>query len=294
MPDRGWSNGFAYIAVAGAFALLSFFLMLGSSQESNQRNEAAAHKEAAPQESKQVEPPPVIGFAPPETRPQTYNEQSYADEADLIAQRWMAWAAAALLIVTTLGVLLVGITVWQTRGVLAEAKNATTAANDTVKITREIAYGQLRPYVGLQGIECVMSPGGFQLQPRWKNFGQTPTVNALCMLGWAELPQEPDATFAYPDKLKDPTRLELPPGHHIPIFGPNIPNLELDRLSRNKIKLYVWGWIEYGDNMSPHARHRTEFCQAFAIKGARDSWQIMGVGPHNGADTECLKKPHTK
>ncbi|WP_162786517.1 DUF2160 domain-containing protein [Hyphomonas sp. CACIAM 19H1] len=94
-----------------------------------------------------MKPPVVIGLAPPETSPKTYNPEQYGDQADLIAQRWMAWSAVALLIVTTIGVILVGITVWQTRSVLFEARRTADAASDTLAATRTIGDRQLRPYI---------------------------------------------------------------------------------------------------------------------------------------------------
>lgn len=128
MSDGRGGTGPAYFAIAAILLLFAVTALLRSSQEADQRYQPRPHHDATAQESAQVKPPVVIGLAPPETSPKTYDPQQYGEQADLIAQRWMAWSAVALLIVTTIGVILVAITVWQTRGVLNEAKRTTEAA----------------------------------------------------------------------------------------------------------------------------------------------------------------------
>ena len=103
----------------------------------------------------------------------------------------------------------------------------------------------------------------------------------------------PDVDFVYSDRFETPTRLQLPPGHKIPTFGPTLSNAVEIELGANSGKFYLWGWLEYSDSMAPNVRHRTEFCHAYTIDQMRQNWKIIEVGPHNGADTECLKKPHT-
>lgn len=141
---------------AGVSLLLLVAVVSGPGPNQNRGPETGHSNNAAANERAEVKPPPVIGITPPETRPQTNDEDDYAEQADLIAQRWMAWSAAWLLLVTSLGVGLVGITVWQTRGVLKEAKETTKAANRTVDETRRIGEAQVRAYLTFED-------GAFQL-----------------------------------------------------------------------------------------------------------------------------------
>lgn len=287
-------NGSFRIALV-AIAVGAMFVGAGLANQNNQTcsGEPGSRTQDQPSIQCPAVAPAIYAVAQaPQPKPDPERDE-WRYEKDLQAQRnmahwafWMVWVSLAGVGVGAVGIIYLAMT-------YNEARSATNAANETVRITRDIGYGQLRPYVGLRGIECVASIGGFQLQPHWKNFGQTPAVNAKCMIGWGELSAPPDENFAYPDRKKVPTRLELPPGHHIPIEGPNIPNSDLDRLTRTKGKFYIWGWVEYSDGMDPKVRHRTEFCQAFTVQGPRENWKILGVGPHNGSDAECLKKPHT-
>lgn len=289
MPEQDGKNGPAFLVIAGVVVLLLASVAIRTADLAAELDQPLPSIGTS-NGSMSTKSPPVIDLLPPETRVKTFDPETYAVQADLLAQRWMAWSGVAALIVTTMGVALVAITVWQTRGVLEEAKKATSAANDTVKITREIAYGQLRPYVGMQGIKCVSDQGGFQLQPVWKNFGQTPATNVRCMLGWAELSDEPGADYQYQCRGSQPTRFQLPPSHQVPVYGPYVPNSQIDHLISTQRKLFIWGWLEYGDTMDRLAQHRTEFCQALAVYGPRDNWKIVSVGPHNGSDGECLIK----
>lgn len=147
MADRSGGNGPVYFAVIALVALFLASALLRSSQEADQRYQPRPHHYAATEESAQVKPPVVMGLAPPESRPKTYDPEHYGEQANLIAQRWMAWTSAAMLFVTTIGVIFVGITVWQTRGVLSEARRTADAASDTLAATKIIGDRQLRPYI---------------------------------------------------------------------------------------------------------------------------------------------------
>ena len=218
----------------------------------------------------------------------TSHEQS-TEYYDLKAQQEMSKWALLMLVVTSVGVVFVALT-------LREARDATNAARSTIAVTRDASYHQLRPYVDLDEIEVVKDHIGWHIQPIWKNFGQTPAINALTMLGWQELREAPGHDFIYPDSTSDPTHQRLPPQHRVNVNGPLMENERVIRLGHSAqqgLFLYVWGWIEYSDALRPDDRHRTEFCSRFAVSLTRDRYVFSAIGPHNGAGPECLKKSHT-
>lgn len=181
MSDGRGSTRPAYFAIAAIVALLAIAGFLPSIQEADHHYQRSPNYNAATQESRQVKPPVVIGLAPPETRPKTHDPEQYGEQADLIAQRWMAWSAVAMLIVTTIGVIFVGITVWQTRGVLSEARRTTDAASDTLAATKSIGERQLRPYILYDSAENAYwtSTDGHQsgtVDISFRNCGQNPGI----------------------------------------------------------------------------------------------------------------------
>jgi hypothetical protein len=104
-----------------------------------------------------------------------------AEAYDLQAQQDMAKWALLMLIVTGVGVALIAMTVWQTRGVLREAKKTTSAANRTVDETKRIGDAQVRAYLGIGGFELVNYIKGAKPKIRFtiKNFGQTPALDVV-------------------------------------------------------------------------------------------------------------------
>lgn len=75
---------------------------------------------------------------------------------------------------TALATLLVWRTVIYTKGVLDEAKKATTAANRTVDETRRIGEAQVRAYLSITRAKCTIGEGKIEIPFRIKNNGQSP------------------------------------------------------------------------------------------------------------------------
>jgi hypothetical protein len=59
-----------------------------------------------------------------------------------------------------------------------------------------------------------------------------------------------------------------------------------------KIKIWVWGWVEYGDVFVDTPRHRTEFCAELSVNGLPGHQCFYGLrihSKHNAADHDCMK-----
>lgn len=288
-----FSSGWRYLL---GILCLAMLMSSGHAQEGKKQPELPANEQEAAPANLPVPLPIVVIESEEATLARLSAEEEARDreQRDILAQEgmdaatrrmakygfWQTWLIA-------LGTAALLYTLWLTR-------QANRAAQNAVDVTSKIGYGQLRPYVGLLGIDRKRNQNGSQLQPIWKNFGQTPAVNVQCMLGWDILDFVPDENFGYADRLPIPTKIQLPPGKQVELFGPELLNATEIQLGKTSGKLYLWGWIEYSDSMTPEVRHRTEFCNAFTIDEVRQNWKLIEVGPHNGADSECLKKPHTK
>jgi hypothetical protein len=204
-----------------------------------------------------------------------------------------AWLETAI---TGVGVLLVGLTLRQVKITADETKKAAKAAQDALDHARTSAQKELRAYVMFEelSIQWASDHSG-TVQCMWKNTGLTPTRRAIVQvnlrINQAPLPDD----FDWADIDDEPTgKIALGSGQQLPVFT-------VARLTRNSIlsgilKINVWGWIEYSDVFENTPRHRTEFaCELKVLGGNSVQPQYVweGVGPFNGADEDCYRKPTT-
>jgi len=118
------------------------------------------------------------------------HRQEERDKADLQAQEDMAfwakgmfWATCVTVIVTLVGLALIGRTLHHTKraanyasDMVDEAKAATKAARDAVDVTRQIGQAQVRAYVSCSGGTYKLSPENFECMPMLVNSGQSPAT----------------------------------------------------------------------------------------------------------------------
>jgi hypothetical protein len=168
------------------------------------------------------------------------------------------------------------------------------------------AERQLRAYVHLKNLEVrqIMDPWGVSgihretpiLFVTWENAGQTPTRNMTTNSNWASFETDIPGDFQFPD---DPLRAigllgprqtqELKPRQPLPIDI-------LSQAAERKIKIYVWGWVEYDDVFAGTPRHRTEFAAELTVHGLPGvvcHYTLQVYPKHNGADDDCMKPAQT-
>ncbi len=95
---------------------------------------------------------PVIGLLPPPIHPLIYENEQERSDADLLAQRWMAWSTVTMALVTLVGVALIAATLLETRGLLKQAKEATVAARKTNETAEVVAFNRNRPWVSFRDL----------------------------------------------------------------------------------------------------------------------------------------------
>jgi hypothetical protein len=80
----------------------------------------------------------------------------------------------------------------------------------------------------------------------------------------------------------------------------NMPLAILNEFPKKNLRLFGWGWAEYGDVFRPGVRSRAEY--AFEVVVTGDLWrapdekvkapfQFVVLDRHNGCDDECYRQP---
>jgi hypothetical protein len=135
----------------------------------------------------------------------------------------------------------------------------------------------------------------------WENTGASPTVNARSNINWMTFTQtEPmPSDYDFPDdKDRKPFTAVIGPKQTQELILTAIPPRTLQLVATRKLKLYVWGWIDYNDVFEDTPRRRTEFCSVVQLHGDPETTNcIMTLRTyprHNGADQSCEKKPKTE
>ena len=148
--------------------------------------------------------------------------------------------------------------------------------------------------------------GSWSFMPMVRNSGDTPTRHAVAEC-WFQIV---DASIGLPDNFDFPNK---PQGKFSKfLIGPNAmngidgPEISVEDLTDatdaiGKTKVYMWGWIEYNDVFENTERHRTEFCveikpvaNIFQVEQIKDEgipFYFLNHSQHNGADSDCMKKP---
>lgn len=108
-----------------------------------------------------------------------FQQQTYAHE-DVKAQQDMAIYSLLMLIVSAAGVVFVARTLDATREALGEAEKATSVAEDSVEVAREIGVAQTRAYITVKDMAIELFDTGttdFRLILVLSNSGQSPAMN---------------------------------------------------------------------------------------------------------------------
>jgi hypothetical protein len=176
--------------------------------------------------------------------------------ADLKAQQDMSAWAFGMLWVSGIGLMLSALGVWfiwetlkSTRAALVEAKNATKAAEATVRVTEDSARRQLRAYL-------IATPKGLTLTAtgdvsaliQIKNTGQTPAYRIRNQIVFYKA--ESIASFVHPEfenSLSGGPTLgtNVPLSITVSFLGANVTTEEIARNSRGELAFLVCGRVWY-------------------------------------------------
>jgi hypothetical protein len=198
-------------------------------------------------------------------------------------------------------------------GAAIAAGIAAKATRDTVATMQDTARTELRAFVTPTNFHfiyhTVSMPGDegrvvhtWELRPVWENSGTTPARRVINHVSYDVFAAPPAANFAYPDRwigAQQPfVSFLIGPRASVQGEEVRIPVNLLEGTRRGGARVYVWGWVEYSDALRDTPRHRTEFCVWLDPQGdprVPSPGHVIArfVGPHNGADDDCMKRPTT-
>jgi hypothetical protein len=175
------------------------------------------------------------------------------------------------------------------------------AGEEQLRKTSESSERQLRAYVFLDSIDFEtqinVDPALVNfIRPAivWRNSGGTPAKNAVACHNHI-VTQSPLADdFDFPDnKLKE--NFEIGPHASFTAKSIVVSIGAINHVVNNRYYFYIWGWVEYNDVFSK-IRRRTEFSQQVLVHklaGYQGTYIFspISIGPFNGSDETCLRKP---
>lgn len=189
---------------------------------------------------------------------------------DLKAQQDMAKLSAVMLLVTGVGVVLVGVTVWQTRGVLAEAKSTTDAAVQTLNSDRAWI---LEDQVKWARTEPSDAEPGYLLSVRWRNYGRSPAtelfVSSRISVNTELLDEQLTFFPEVPDLESCPTTA-LGPGQHVDSADLYLSDGDIALLDAGRVRAFIRSSANYKTLRTTNA-HRSEVWREIKVNGRQTS-----------------------
>lgn len=116
---------------------------------------------------------------------------------DLYAQQDMSRWAFWMMIISGCTLLITGLGIVWIRDTLVETRRAVKAADDAVKVTRDIGEAQIRPYISIEHASAFVDErNGICFKVKVKNSGQTPARNVhVIVSAWVNRPCNPPDGF---------------------------------------------------------------------------------------------------
>lgn len=155
------------------------------------------------------------------TKSESQEAKESREGLDLVAQQRMAYWSIWIAGFTLSGLMALFWTLVETRAAVREAEKATTAARDTVSVTRETGEAQVRAYVSAHKME-VRDEFFSRFTAVIKNSGQSPAKDVrvkFSLLMW--LCEKENVIHGPFKKTRSHSGYYLASGAHIvPIFGP--------------------------------------------------------------------------
>ncbi len=154
------------------------------------------------------------------------------------------------------------------------ARIAANAARKAAETADTNLIATQRPFVFIRLFETRLIRQDFQIQPQWENSGNTPAMRMRSYANWKVFASEPPPGYTWPDLDSQGNELSEPGPGETRFIGPKatqyaeilkVPITTMENIRQGSVKLFVWGWAEYGDIISDTARHRTEFCNEFLV-----------------------------
>ena len=157
---------------------------------------------------------------------------------------WQLGAGAA-------GIILLIITLGNTRKATKTAIKATEVAQASVEVASDTAKRQLRAYVFFKGVRRTrrQNTDPWVIEATIQNFGQTPAYQAKMCVETLIVDASTEATLTLPEPTKKSATFDLAPGHAF-TMRQEIPGLTGHMWSdfkAGKVVIFFWGRIDFVD-----------------------------------------------
>lgn len=139
------------------------------------------------------------------------------DERDLESQRIMAAWTAVMGGMATVGIALSAFAVYLIYITFGETRRAANTTADAVRVARETAYRELRPYVYFDRAEFV--PGHNIVRVFAKNYGQTPAYDCTAIKSARVMDFPIDKSIELAPQALEAGKFIIPPTHSYAIIG---------------------------------------------------------------------------
>ena len=183
--------------------------------------------------------------------------------ADLAAQQAMSDRAHWGLFIGIWGLIVLGITLWQTRKAARAASDTLKVAKDTLEVAKDTAYSELRAYAGVGACNYTFSRNDngsawLDVYVEVNNYGQTPAYNVQ------------SSTYIKLVDCSDPDKLEPAPfndngytlnrGNKPSIsLGLNLDSNKVRNLVDGKARLFIVTALEFSDYKGEQHWERIHF-----------------------------------
>jgi hypothetical protein len=276
------------IAVAGAFALIVavFGVFLWQTLFA-----AEEYGNGQPKTKPAYSEQQTSGENAPRTSPPPSSTKS-TDDAIANYTKWLA-IFTMFLVLATIGLFISG-----ERSVQVARINA-LAARESADVAKTALISAQRAFLYINLFEQSVINQEFRILPQWKNSGSTPANQLTMWANWKTFPGEIPSDFTYPDLgpggapavKKDRNAWYLGPQSTSYAEILKIPITAMEEVRVGKLRLFVWGWVEYRDIFEGTPLHRSEFCNEVVVTdmGRKDDQVSVAVsfykyGPFNKAD----------
>lgn len=193
-----------------------------------------------------------------------------------------------------------GLQIWLLVRAEDVSRAAVSAAEKSADVARTALISTQRAFLFPNMFEVHVINNDILIMPQWKNSGNTPANPVINYVNWMTLAGEPPTDFTYPDLAADGSALPEKKGGIIFYMGPQttsyaeplkIPVATMGQVKDGRLRLFIWGWIQYRDIVDNTAVHRTEFCNEVVVTdmGKKDDKTTIAVtfakyGPYNTAN----------
>lgn len=204
-----------------------------------------------------------------------------AADAASKAALWSFWTFLSSTVIGLIGLCGLFFTVRYARKAWLASQQATSIANEALKVTRDTSQLELRAYlsvlVGSATYQETAKSLRFAVNPSLVNGGNTPARQVRYVANAAILPVPLPDNFKFPLAGAEKKRGGIVPAGHAFILSAVVPDFvaetEISHICQAQGRaVYTWGWVIYRDVFGK--KHRTTFCQwvAWGTDGNVSGW----------------------